>query len=162
MQVRSLGWEDHLRRKWEPTPVFLPGKSHGQRSLAGYSPWGHRVGHDYTHTRDGIVKIMASESSFSPSLHSKQLLLVNHWTFWFLKGILFSLAYFGIFEFSQRCVCQGNCKTQQQQISVYILVFFLMVKFSLFTKITIAILGLKYNIDSQSDSVVIYVQKGTH
>ena len=30
------------RRKWQPTPVFLPGKSHGQRSLAGYSPWGRR------------------------------------------------------------------------------------------------------------------------
>ena len=28
------------RRAWQPTPVFLPGKSHGQRSLAGYSPWG--------------------------------------------------------------------------------------------------------------------------
>ena len=30
----------HWRRKWQPTPVFLPGKSHGQRSLVGYSPWG--------------------------------------------------------------------------------------------------------------------------
>ena len=29
------------RRKWQPTPVFLPGKPHGQRSLAGYSPQGH-------------------------------------------------------------------------------------------------------------------------
>ena len=28
------------RRKWQPTPVFLPEKSRGQRSLAGYSPWG--------------------------------------------------------------------------------------------------------------------------
>ena len=28
------------RGKWQPTPVFLPGKFHGQRSLAGYSPWG--------------------------------------------------------------------------------------------------------------------------
>ena len=28
------------RRRWQPTPVFLPGKSHGQRSLEGYSPWG--------------------------------------------------------------------------------------------------------------------------
>ena len=28
------------RRQWQPTPVFLPGKSHGQRSLADYSPWG--------------------------------------------------------------------------------------------------------------------------
>ena len=31
----------HWRRKWQPTPVLLPGKSHGQRSLVGYSPWGH-------------------------------------------------------------------------------------------------------------------------
>ena len=30
------------RRKWQPTPVFLPGKSHGQRSLAGCNPWGHK------------------------------------------------------------------------------------------------------------------------
>ena len=29
-----------------PTPVFLPGKLHGQRGLWGYSPWGHRVEHD--------------------------------------------------------------------------------------------------------------------
>ena len=29
------------RRQWHPTPVLLPGKSHGQRSLIGYSPWGH-------------------------------------------------------------------------------------------------------------------------
>ena len=36
------------RRKWQPTLVFLPGKSHGQRSLAGYSPGGHkRAGHDF-------------------------------------------------------------------------------------------------------------------
>ena len=28
------------RREWLPTPVFLPGESHGQRSLVGYSPWG--------------------------------------------------------------------------------------------------------------------------
>ena len=30
------------RRKWQPTPVFLPGKFHVQRSLAGYSPWGRK------------------------------------------------------------------------------------------------------------------------
>ena len=34
------------RRKWQPTPIFLPGKFHGQRSLAGYSPRDGRVGHD--------------------------------------------------------------------------------------------------------------------
>ena len=30
------------KRKWQPTPVFLPGKSHGQRNLVGYSPWGRK------------------------------------------------------------------------------------------------------------------------
>ena len=30
------------RRKWQPIPVFLPGKSHGQRTLVGYSPWTHK------------------------------------------------------------------------------------------------------------------------
>ena len=32
----------HRRRQWQPTPVLLPGKSHGQRSLVGCSPWGHK------------------------------------------------------------------------------------------------------------------------
>ena len=41
-QVRSLGREDPWRRKWQPTPVFLPGKPHRQRSLIGYSPWGRK------------------------------------------------------------------------------------------------------------------------
>ena len=41
--IRSLGWKDPLEREWLCTPVFWPGESHGQRSLAGYSPWGHRV-----------------------------------------------------------------------------------------------------------------------
>ena len=40
--VQSLGWDDLWRRKWNPTPVFLPGKSHGWKSLVGYSPWGHK------------------------------------------------------------------------------------------------------------------------
>ena len=31
----------HWRRKWQPTPVYLPGKFHGQRSLVDCSPWGH-------------------------------------------------------------------------------------------------------------------------
>ena len=30
------------RRKWQPSPVFLPGEFRGQRSLMGYSPWGHK------------------------------------------------------------------------------------------------------------------------
>ena len=41
-QVRSLSWEDALEKEWLPTPVFLPGESHGQRSLVSYSLWGRR------------------------------------------------------------------------------------------------------------------------
>ena len=45
--VQSLGREDPRRRKLHPTPVFLPRKSQGQRSLVGYSLWDHkRVRHD--------------------------------------------------------------------------------------------------------------------
>ena len=43
--VPSLGQKDPLEKEMA-TPVFLPGKSHGQRSWAGYSPWGWRVGQD--------------------------------------------------------------------------------------------------------------------
>ena len=38
--VRSLGWKIPWRREWQSTPVFLAGKSHGQRSPASHSPWG--------------------------------------------------------------------------------------------------------------------------
>ena len=46
-RVRSLGWEDPLEKEMQRTPVLLPGKFDGQRSLMGYSPWGcKRAGHD--------------------------------------------------------------------------------------------------------------------
>ena len=38
LHIMKYNW----RKKWQPTPVFLPGESHGQRSLAGYSPWGRK------------------------------------------------------------------------------------------------------------------------
>ena len=44
--LKEMGITDRLtylwRRKWQPTPVFSPGKFHGQRSLVGYSPWGQK------------------------------------------------------------------------------------------------------------------------
>ena len=48
--AKKIPW----RRKWQPTPVFFLGKSHGQRSLAGYNPRGHKeldtTEHTHTHT----------------------------------------------------------------------------------------------------------------
>ena len=59
-------------RKWQHFPVFLPGKFHGQRSLAAYSPWGHKESdtterlrvHTHTHTHRLFV-------SFSDFIFSK-------------------------------------------------------------------------------------------
>ena len=45
--VRALAQKDPLEKGMTPTPVFLPGESHGQRSQVGYSPWG-RKGSDAT------------------------------------------------------------------------------------------------------------------
>ena len=45
------------RRKWQPTSVFLPGKSHGQRSQVDYSPWGlKRVGHDLATKQQQVIQ----------------------------------------------------------------------------------------------------------
>ena len=40
--IFTRGLIDPWRRKWQPTPVFLPGKSHGPWSLVGYHPWGRK------------------------------------------------------------------------------------------------------------------------
>ena len=50
--IRNIPW----RRNWQPTPVFLPGKSHGQRSLAGYSSWGSKK------VRDDLVTTQQQRS----------------------------------------------------------------------------------------------------
>ena len=61
------------RRQWHPTPVLLPGKSRGLRSLVGCSPWGHKesdttgwLTHTHTHTRMSIESMIPSNIS-SPS-----------------------------------------------------------------------------------------------
>ena len=58
-----LPWSDRTswRRKWQPTPVFLSGESHGQRSLVSHSPWGHKEtdmteATQHACTQDGTVR----------------------------------------------------------------------------------------------------------
>ena len=54
------------RRKWQSTPVLLPGKSHGRKSLAGYRPWDHKESdtteqmstHTHTHTHTHAVRML--------------------------------------------------------------------------------------------------------
>ena len=63
--LQPLGQEDPLEKEWLPTPLFLPGQVHEQRSLAGYSPWGLRVGHNWSN-----LALIAKKSKA----------LKNHWT----------------------------------------------------------------------------------
>ena len=55
MRVQSLGGEDLLEEEMQPTPVFLLGKSHRQRSLAVYSPWGHKESDTTEHKVENII-----------------------------------------------------------------------------------------------------------
>ena len=65
-----------LRRKWQPTARFLPGKSHRQRSLACCSPWGHKELDTTWRLKNKKTKVLPAEKStcvFSPSEHFLKL-----------------------------------------------------------------------------------------
>ena len=63
MQEKQETWAGKISwsRKWQPTPVFLSGKSHGQRSLVGHSPWG-RKGPDTTEWQNTHTHSTSCES----------------------------------------------------------------------------------------------------
>ena len=65
--VQSLGWEDPLGRAWQPTPVFLPGESYGQRNLAGYSPWSRK--------ESDVTEQLSTHMQVVPDT-------AKHWKFW--------------------------------------------------------------------------------
>ena len=72
----------HWRRKWQPTPVFLPGESQGRGSLVGCRLWGRTVGHESLKclTMCSVVlrKGMQSQDVRSPVLHLDFLKLLSH------------------------------------------------------------------------------------
>ena len=78
-QVQSRGWlRFPWKRAWQPTPVFLPRESHGQRSLAGYSPWGRQESnttevteHECTASAQAL-QVAISFSKLLLQLHQKQ------------------------------------------------------------------------------------------
>ena len=72
--IAKIPW----RRKWQPTPVFLPGKFHGQRSLVGYGPWGHRESdttEHSTHTAFFMVQFL------HPYMTTGKAIALTIWTF---------------------------------------------------------------------------------
>ena len=56
----------HWRRKWQPTPVFLPGESQGQGSLVGCRLWGRRVGHDWSDLAPAAADVYIGEGNGNP------------------------------------------------------------------------------------------------
>ena len=82
--VWSLGQTNPLEKNWQPTPVFLLGESHGQRSLEDYSPWAYKVGHGWainTHTFSSLFQFLFLSShehnttGFCPQTASKTFLV---------------------------------------------------------------------------------------
>ena len=72
--IAKIPW----RRKWQPTPVFLPGKFHGQRSLVGYSPWGNKesdMTEHSTHTAFFMVQFS------HPYMTTGKTIALTIWTF---------------------------------------------------------------------------------
>ena len=78
--VRKIPW----RRKWQPTPVLLPGKSHGQRSLVGYSPWGHQESDTTERLR----------SSFHHVAYFNRMVFSRVWHAWEIQPKNWKLNYF--------------------------------------------------------------------
>ena len=80
--VGKIPW----RRIWHPTPVFLPGDSHGQRSLAGYSPWGCKES-DMTeqlhfHFRHCSKNVSCNNSLHLPNIPVRQVMLLFSFYRW--------------------------------------------------------------------------------
>ena len=83
-RVRSLGWEDPWRRKWQLTSVFLFGESHGQRSLAGSSPSGHK----------------GSEMTERLSMHTQ---IFSYIHICFILALSTLICQFSVFELNHKC-----------------------------------------------------------
>ena len=72
MRVQFLGWKDPWRRKWQPTPVFLPGKFHGQRwaTVHGVTK---RIGHDLATKQQDISSLQNRRTQLQMQLYEFRL-----------------------------------------------------------------------------------------
>ena len=91
LQCRRPGFDPWVgkipwRRKWQPTPVFLPGEYHGQRSLAGYIPWGLKESH--MTERISTAHIRSVNALF---LKIKEQHILNNFSMPLEQNVLFSV-----------------------------------------------------------------------
>ena len=89
----ALGPKIPWSRKWQPTPIFLPGKLHGQRSLVRYSPWGCKeldmteCAHTHTFTHRHIYGKVTSLGFWFSDSHSGNQVESPHCTCFFFSPI---------------------------------------------------------------------------
>ena len=81
-RARSLVGKIPWHSNWQPTPVFLPGKFHGQKNLWGYSPWSCKESNTtertHTHTHTHTHTVLYNSLTFSKYFHYyKELMLLN-------------------------------------------------------------------------------------
>ena len=79
-RVRSWVGKISWRREWLPTPVFLPGQSHGQRRLAGYSPWGHKK----LNMTERLTLALHLPASVFPNESALHIRWPKYWSFSFI------------------------------------------------------------------------------
>ena len=72
-QVWSLDGEDPLEKGMALTPVFLPGESHGQRSLVGYRPWGHKESDTTERLTHVTLTLLVTQDTWRPCMLSPTL-----------------------------------------------------------------------------------------
>ena len=119
-RVWSLGWEDSLGVGKGNPHIFFPGESHGQRSLAGYNPWGHqRVGHDLVtkHKQQQSPRWVCWQSHAASVGSREGSILGLSPSFWWLAGnflycvscrhIIMISAFLFMWHFP--CVCVSLC-----------------------------------------------------
>ena len=118
------------RRKWQPTPVFLPGKLLGQKSLVGYSPWDHKEldttehtwAHAHTHTHTNThTQDLSSQTRDGACVPCTVRWILNgrritEVLFFFFPSPLPTLFFFLFFFFSQMYVSRGE-KTKREDAS---------------------------------------------
>ena len=119
--VRFLGQENPLAERMAPTPVFLPGESHGQSSMVGYNPWSCKVRHNWvTNICTLFFKHMISDKSEispkstvsvsqSPKTLSEFLILMVEAKIPYLCNSILLCKLLAAYEF-QLCIWTGRIK----------------------------------------------------
>ena len=121
--VGKIPW----RMAWPPTQVFLPGESHGQRSLAGYSSWSGRVRHDWA-TKHSTWEFMLKVNFFQ-KVHDRFFFFFFPiwWNFLFSQLILSELRIKNLISLllrylSQNSTIVSNSIVRRKQLSIFVFI----------------------------------------